>query len=95
MVAWGTFQMDGLELTSGRILERLSSPGVTRGFCADCGTALTYKHEARALEIDVTLATLDQPDVLRPSAHIWVQDKLPWVTIGDALPQYASVRIDA
>jgi hypothetical protein len=25
---------------------------------------------------------------LRPTMHIWVEDKLPWVKIGDDLPQY-------
>ena len=53
---------------------------------------MTYRHEARASDIDVTLATLDDAAAFRPEMHIWVQDKLPWVAIADGLPQYEKVR---
>jgi hypothetical protein len=65
---------------------------VVRGFCAACGATLTYQHQARAEEIDVTLASLDAPAALAPRDHLWVQDKLPWVRINDGLPQHATVR---
>jgi hypothetical protein len=88
MVAWGTFTAASFRITGGHLEEVATSPGVTRGHCARCGTSLTYRNAARAGEVDVTLATLDDPSALRPTAHIWVQDKLPWVGIGDGLPQY-------
>ena len=69
--------------------ELRSSPKVVRGFCARCGSCLTYCHEARSSEIDVTLATLDDPATFAPTMHVWVADKLPWVSIGDGLPQFA------
>ena len=65
-----------------------SAPQVTRGLCSDCGTALTYEHERRAGEIDVTLASFDEPSRFSPQAHIWVEDKLPWISIDDGLPQF-------
>ncbi|HXB19404.1 MAG TPA: GFA family protein [Steroidobacteraceae bacterium] len=86
-VPWGTFARDAMRLTRGRLTEYRSSPQVWRGFCARCGTSLTYRHEARAAEIDVTLATLDDPTRLAPLMHVWVKDRLPWVSIGDSLPQ--------
>ena len=64
---------------------------MTRGFCADCGTSLTYRHEARHGEIDLTLASLDDPGLLTPQMHIWVEDKLAWVIIADDRPQFATV----
>jgi hypothetical protein len=79
MVPWGTFDRDNFSIIHGRLSEFHSSAPVTRGFCAACGTSLTYSHEKRAGEIDVTLATLDDPAVLVPECHIWVQDKLSWV----------------
>jgi hypothetical protein len=88
MVAWGTFESANFRITDGNPGEVATSPGVTRGHCQRCGTSLTYQHSDRAGEIDVTLATLDDPTRLRPSMHIWVEDKLPWVKIGDDLPQY-------
>jgi hypothetical protein len=65
-----------------------SSPKVRRGFCARCGSCLTYSHEARPAEIDVTLASLDEAAQLAPRMHVWVADKLPWVRIEDGLPQF-------
>jgi hypothetical protein len=65
-----------------------SSPGVTRGLCTTCGTSLTYENSARKGEIDITLTSFDDPSSFSPQAHIWVEDKQPWVTIADDLPQH-------
>jgi hypothetical protein len=90
VVAWATFERSGFRVTRGSMREFNSSPKVVRGFCARCGSCLTYSHEARSAEIDVTLATLDEAAQLAPRMHVWVADKLPWVTISDALPQFAA-----
>ncbi len=87
-VPWGTFARDALRVTRGRLSEYGSSPQVWRGFCPRRGTSLTYRHEARAAEIDVALATLDDPTRIAPLMHVWVKDRLPWVSIGDSLPRY-------
>jgi hypothetical protein len=88
MVAWGTFPVANFAVTRGALEQLETSPGVLRGHCQRCGTQLTYQNVARSGEIDVTLAALDDPSALRPAVHIWVADKLPWVEIGDDLPQY-------
>jgi hypothetical protein len=87
-VAWGTFQRDGFRVTRGAMAELNSSPGVLRGFCGRCGSCLTYSHERRSAEIDVTLATLDDAARLAPRMHVFVAEKLPWVRIEDGLPQF-------
>jgi hypothetical protein len=88
MVAWATFARHGFRVTRGTLTEYRSSQEVWRGFCAACGSALTYRRAA-GRDIDVTLATLDEPRALAPRMHLWVADKPPWITIGDDLPQYA------
>ena len=90
-VAWGTFARENFVLLHGKPAEYRSSPPVTRGFCAACGTTLTYCHDGRPGDIDVTLVTLDDPGEFVPKFHIWVQDKLPYIDIGDGLPAYESV----
>jgi len=87
VVAWGTFDRSGFRITNGALAEFHSSAPVTRGYCAACGSCLTYRHEARATEIDVTLASLDEAEQFAPQMHVWVADKLPWVRIEDGLPQ--------
>jgi hypothetical protein len=85
---WATYERDTLEITSGDICWRESSPGVTRGHCADCGSALTYENERRPGDIDIAVNCLDDPAAPLPRAHIWTEDKQPWLKIGDNLPVY-------
>jgi hypothetical protein len=49
---------------------------------------LTYEHVARAGQVDITLTSLDDAPQIEPRAHIWVEDKVPWLCIDDGLPQY-------
>jgi putative acetyltransferase len=88
MVAWATFRESMVTITQGTLQRRESSPGVTRGHCAACGTHITYQHVGRPGAMDITLSTFDGPLALEPTAHIWVADKLPWVQICDGLQQY-------
>jgi len=38
--------------------------------------------------IDVTIASLDDPAPFAPQKAIWLEDKLPWVTLGESLPSF-------
>ncbi len=91
-VAWGSVQLADFNLVAGDLRFVHSSQGVTRGFCADCGTSLTYAHGPRPEEIDVALATLTDPLPEFPRDHLWVQDKLPWVHVPADQPQYPGWR---
>lgn len=87
-VTWATFPVSAFDIDGGVIAEYRSSPGVTRGFCAQCGTSLTYQHTDRPGEIDITVASLAEPERIAPRSHIWVEDKAPWLVINDELPQF-------
>ena len=88
VVPWVTFARGELRITRGALTEYRSSAAVLRGFCATCGTSLTYLNETRAQDIDLTLASLDEPQQLAPAVHVWVGHKLPWLSIEDGLPRY-------
>jgi hypothetical protein len=88
VVAWSTYARDTFHVTAGNLHTYSSSPGVTRGFCAACGTSISYEHNDRPGEIDLTLSSLDDPSAPVLKAHIWVDDKAPWFEIGDELPVY-------
>jgi hypothetical protein len=92
-VAWATFPNDQFEVTRGQLALCKSSEKVVRRFCASCGSSITYQREDRPDELDVALATLDDPASLPPPEyHIWVSHKLSWIVIGDHLPQYPEWR---
>ena len=78
-VAWVTFPMAAFEWTGGEPARFRSSPPVERTFCARCGTSLTYTHEERAGEIDVTTGSLDDPDAFPPTKDVFAEQKLSWV----------------
>ncbi|MGC4027682.1 MAG: GNAT family N-acetyltransferase [Steroidobacteraceae bacterium] len=96
MVPWFTVLHSALTLTQGRLAVRNSSPGVRRGRCLACGTALTYEasDEAPVAErtIDVTTCSLDEPAALQPDAHIWMADGIPWERGAAHLPRYPFLR---
>ena len=87
-VTWATFPVDAFSVTSGTLNEYDSSPGVGREHCATCGTSITYRHKDRAGDIDIAAACLDDAAIVEPRAHIWLEDKAPWVEINDELPKY-------
>ena len=89
LVAWATYSRAEFRVTRGDMHWHHSSPGVTRGVCANCGTSITYENENRPGEIDITLNSLDEPGQPVLRAHIWTEDKQPWLTIDDGLPVYA------
>jgi hypothetical protein len=54
-----------------------SSNRVRRGFCADCGTPLTY--EADKGPPEVAIGAFDDPAALRPVLQLAVEARLPWL----------------
>jgi hypothetical protein len=49
---------------------------VKRGFCAHCGTPLTYEFEG--LEVEIAIATLDDPSNVAPLIQLGLESRLPW-----------------
>jgi hypothetical protein len=92
VVAWVTFPRADFAFTQGTPTRYRSSPPVLRSFCATCGTPLTYQHDAHPGEIDITVASLDDPSAFPPADHTWTSEQLPWLELGDALPRHRRSR---
>jgi hypothetical protein len=87
-LAWAIFDEGNVTFERGAPAIYESSPGVERGFCAQCGTSLTYRRANRPGLFDVTTASLDDPEVFPPSKEIWVSERLSWITHNSSLPQF-------
>jgi hypothetical protein len=72
--------------TAGEPAVHRSSEKAERFFCPTCGTQLALRDEPDYL--DVTLASLDNPEAVRPSYHIWIASRIGWFEIADDLPRY-------
>ena len=78
VVAWITVRRSELSILTGIAAVFHSSPGVTRQFCGRCGTALTYHGDRHPDTIDITTASLDDPDAYPPKTEIWLDHRLDW-----------------
>lgn len=77
-----------LEYTRGRPKYFQSSNVARRGFCADCGTPLTYEIDGYGPEI--AICTLDDPTVAAPVVQVGTESRIPWCEGLDRLPMRTS-----
>ena len=84
---------DMIEWTQGRPTFFASSSVAQRGFCATCGTPLTFAYND-AEWIYVTLGSLDEPSLVKPGKHFGVESQLPWLHVADELPRIATEEND-
>ena len=94
-LAWTVVHAGDLHHDGGLPTEFESSPGIFRGFCARCGTSLTWRSAAKPATIDVTTASLDAPDAFGPTKEIWVEHRLAWEAPNPTLPQYLRSSVGA
>ena len=62
-----------------------------RSFAACCGTHLFFEDSEDSNNIDVTIASLDDPAPFAPQKAIFLEDKLPWVIIDESIPSFQTV----
>jgi hypothetical protein len=67
-----------------------SGTSMHRRFCPTCGTPMFSEAESRPHLIFVRSGTLDNPEIAKPSATIWVSSAPTWACINDSL-----LRIEA
>lgn len=90
-VTWAEFPAEAVTFTKGRPAFHRSSESAERGFCAACGSALTFRY-LNGDTIDITTATLDDSGPLAPEDNIWCESKAPWLTLDPALPAWSRQR---
>lgn len=95
LVPWVTFNSDNVQFTGTRRMYK-SSPGVERSFCPECGTPLSYRHQERPNELDITTCSLDEPEKVPPQNDSWVADELLWMNpqAVDQRPRFHEFRPD-
>ena len=94
LTTWGTVPRETFHWLSGTPKAFKSSASCTRYFCADCGAHLALLTSLSPDTLDVTVATLDEPEQVPADRHIWVGSRLPWLTVDPQLPEERQEEID-
>jgi len=83
--AFAALPRGDLAWTHGRPATFRSSSLAERGFCAVCGTPLTYDGVGSA-NIDITICSLDTPEAVSPQEQYGAEGTLPWFASLATLP---------
>ena len=86
-VTWGAVPREDLVVTKGEP-RKIAHANRIRSFAACCGTHLFIEVTTDSEMVDVTIASLDDPTPFAPRRAIWLEDRLPWVTIDESLPKF-------
>ena len=92
-VAFATVPLEDFVVTGSPRRRRSSSFG-ERWFCADCGTQLAMHVDHQPDTIDFTIASLDDPERVRPAFHIFFGSRIEWFDTADRSPRYFGFRPD-
>ena len=69
-------RLDDFAWTRGRPGTYMSSSVVERGFCAACGTPLSFRYIDRDA-IDISLGSLDDPTAIKPLRQYGTESRVP------------------
>lgn len=67
-----------------------SSVQSRRGFCENCGTTLFFASTLCPGEMHVTRASIRGDIDREPQCHVFYDQHVAWIAIGDELPRYTS-----
>ncbi|QJE94932.1 GFA family protein [Luteolibacter luteus] len=88
VVAWTFFPAGTLRWSHGEP-KLLKFAGRERTFCPECGSPLSFFDPSFPSEYEVTTCSLDDPGLMPPHDHTWVEDRLSWFEVADTLPRHA------
>jgi hypothetical protein len=91
-MAFAIFPVEALNVLRGELKVFQSSPGVLRSFCGKCGSPLIYRSDEQPGQISVMTGSLDQPQSIVPTYHLWTSQKIDWFDIADGRDVYETTR---
>jgi hypothetical protein len=87
-VAWLTFNRGQVRILTGPPRIFRSSQGVVRQFCATCGSQISYETIASPTTVDITTASMDNPNLFPPTQEVWLEHRLSWQSANETLAQF-------
>lgn len=88
VLAWVTVPVEAFQYIKGTVSVYRSSAKYQREFCGNCGAQILFRKSADPAAVDITIASLDDPESVKPEYHIWTMSRIPWFETDDALPRH-------
>ena len=88
------FRADRVRFPAGERRRYRSSPEALRGFCARCGTPLSYESHTTADEVHVYVSTIDDPDAFPATAHVFARERIAWFDVADDLTRHPGSSLE-
>ncbi len=88
VATWTWVPLENFSYSKGEPVAYQSSRKSIRFFCGTCGSQLTARAAEAPTEMVISLATLDNPEVIKPEYHIWTSSQSSWFKIADNLPRH-------
>lgn len=85
------YPTDAVTQTGKAPAQHHSSEGVTRSFCGDCGSPISYEGERWPGEIHLMVCAFDDPNAFEPQGHVYWAERVPWLALDDDLPKFDTV----
>jgi len=80
-VSWFSVQPQEFRFTKGAPTYFRSTVNGRRSFCPSCGTQLTFEDSDEPTMIDITICSLDDPELLSPEDNIYIDSQLNWINL--------------
>ena len=90
---WLTVPLARFQWLRGSAAAYASSASCLRHFCAHCGCHLALFTTLSPDSLDITVASLDRPELAPADRHIWVRSRLPWLQLDPQLPEEDEERL--
>jgi hypothetical protein len=87
VVTWITVPLDAFKWLGASPAAYDSGPTCVRFFCNNCGAQVALFTQHSPDTMDVTIATLDHPELAPAERHIWTDSRLPWLHLDEHLPE--------
>jgi hypothetical protein len=85
---WACYSRTAVLVTTPEALTRFQvTPRVLRHFCATCGSHVYTEDNRNRGILGLPSGVLEGAALPPPTAHCYVDDRAPWHTITDSLPQ--------
>jgi hypothetical protein len=87
-VCWMDLLIDQLTWMTSKPSEYKSTENVRRGFCAECGSTISFRDIRHPEYISLTITSLDDPNLVKPTYHIFTENQVKWLNIVDECKRF-------